>query len=56
VCSSDLEIGKSGDYSGGVVTDDMLEALKLTRDKIPEIEAKLAEEMQKAGGFFDAWR
>jgi putative nucleotidyltransferase with HDIG domain len=50
------EIGKSGDYSGGVVTDDMLEALKLTRDKIPEIEAKLAEEMQKAGGFFDAWR
>jgi hypothetical protein len=50
------QIGRSGDCSDGEITDDMLAPLKLTRDKIPEIEKKIFEEMEKAGGFLDAWR
>jgi putative nucleotidyltransferase with HDIG domain len=50
------QIGKSGDCSDGEITDDMLSPLKLTKEKIPEIEKKLFEEMEKAGGFLDAWR
>jgi len=50
------QIGKSGDYSDGKITADMLSNAGVKESEIPEIEAQLVENMEKAGSFLNAYR
>ncbi len=50
------QIGKSGDYSEGKITEDMLEPFKLVEENIPEIEEQLLKEMELVGDFLIAYR
>jgi putative nucleotidyltransferase with HDIG domain len=50
------QIGKSGDFSDGRITSDMLANTGLRENEIPEVEAQLAENMEKAGSFLNAYR
>jgi putative nucleotidyltransferase with HDIG domain len=49
-------IGKSGDCSKGEVTADMLLPLGISPNDIPQIEADLAKDMERAGAFLNAYR
>jgi putative nucleotidyltransferase with HDIG domain len=49
-------VGKSGDFSDGEITPDMLKAVGLGREDLPRIEEKLTAEMEKAGAFLNAYR
>ena len=50
------KIGKSGDYSDGMITPDMLANAGVKESEITEIEAQLAENIEKAGSFLNAYR
>ncbi len=50
------KIGKSGDCSDGAITPDMLQPLGLTLADLPQIEAQVEKDMEKAGAFFSAYR
>lgn len=50
------QLGKSGDYSSGEVTSDLLSPLKLTETDIPVIEEQLKKDMERAGAFLNAYR
>jgi len=50
------KIGISGDCSSGEITQDMLSGLKLTAADVPLIETELAQNMERAGAFFSAYR
>lgn len=50
------QIGKSGDCSSGVITDDMLMPLKIARSEIPAIEEQLKKDMERASAFLSAYR
>lgn len=50
------QIGKSGDFSDGRITPDMLANAGVREADIPEIEAQLAENIEKAGSFLNAYR
>lgn len=49
-------VGKSGDCSTGEVTADMLNPLNILPSEIPEIEAQLALDIERAGAFLNAYR
>ena len=49
-------IGNSGDCSKGEISQEMLQALGLRRENLPKIEQQLAEGMEKAGEFLNAYR
>ena len=49
-------IGKSGDCSKGEITADMLMPLGISPNDIPQIEADLAKDMERAGAFLNAYR
>jgi putative nucleotidyltransferase with HDIG domain len=49
-------IGKSGDCSKGEITADMLQPLGISPNDIPQIEADLAKDMERAGAFLNAYR
>jgi putative nucleotidyltransferase with HDIG domain len=49
-------IGKSGDCSTGEITADMLNPLNILPSEIPEIEAQLAIDIERAGTFLNAYR
>ncbi|MGE0616233.1 MAG: HDOD domain-containing protein [Bacteriovoracia bacterium] len=50
------KVGKSGDWSKGVVTRDMYEPLGLQHDDIPKIEEQFLKDMERAGAFLSAVR
>jgi HD-like signal output (HDOD) protein len=50
------QIGKSGDYSSGTITSDLLKPLGLSESDIPLIEEQLKKDMERAGAFLDAYR
>lgn len=50
------QVGKSGDFSQGLVTPDMLKPLNLQLEDIPKIEEQLKVDMVKAGAFLNAYR
>lgn len=50
------KVGKSGDCSEGLVTQDMLQPLKLTATDLPQIEAQFEKDMERAGAFLNAYR
>lgn len=50
------QVGKSGDFSEGVITPDMLKPLALLPEEIPQIEEQLKADMVKAGAFLNAYR
>jgi putative nucleotidyltransferase with HDIG domain len=49
-------IGKSGDCSKGEITADMLLPLGISPNDIPQIEADLAKDIERAGAFLNAYR
>jgi hypothetical protein len=49
------QVGRSGDCSGGLVTPDMLEPLKLTLEDLPKIEEQFQADMERAGAFLSAY-
>jgi len=49
------KIGNSGDFSEGTITTDMLVPLGLTMADIPQIEAEVEKDMEKAGAFTSAY-
>lgn len=49
------QIGKSGDYSDGGFTPEMLAPLGLQMSEIPEIEEQLERDMERAGAFLSAY-
>jgi putative nucleotidyltransferase with HDIG domain len=49
-------IGKSGDCSSGEVSADMLAPLNIMPSEVPQIEADLARDMERAGAFLNAYR
>jgi putative nucleotidyltransferase with HDIG domain len=49
-------IGKSGDCSKGEITADMLMPLGISPNDIPQIEADLAKDIERAGAFLNAYR
>jgi len=48
------DIGKSGDCSGGEITDDMIHPLLIKREDIPKIEEQLMTDIERAGAFLSA--
>lgn len=50
------QIGKSGDYSPGLITEDMLKPLGLNLADIAVIEERLEKQMELAGAFLGAYR
>lgn len=50
------QIGKSGDFSDGRISPEMLTNLGLAEAELPEIEKQLVESMEKAGSFLNAYR
>ncbi len=50
------QIGKSGDFSDGRISPEMLTNLGLAEADLPEIEKQLVESMEKAGSFLNAYR
>ncbi len=50
------QIGKSGDYSDGAITDDMIRPLGIFRNEIPQLEVDLGKDMERAGAFLNAYR
>jgi putative nucleotidyltransferase with HDIG domain len=50
------KIGKSGDCSDGAISPEMLTGLGLKAADIPEIEAQLEKDMERAGAFLSAYR
>jgi putative nucleotidyltransferase with HDIG domain len=49
-------VGKSGDFTDGEITTELLKPLGLTMDDLPAIAEKLTIEMEKAGAFLNAYR
>jgi putative nucleotidyltransferase with HDIG domain len=50
------QIGKSGDFSEGKLSSDMLSNLGIMETDIPEIETQFHEAVEKAGSFLNAYR
>ncbi|MBU6376864.1 MAG: HDOD domain-containing protein, partial [Bdellovibrionales bacterium] len=50
------KVGKSGDFSDGKITTDMLSNLGLNERDIEEVEKNFNESMEKAGSFLNAYR
>jgi putative nucleotidyltransferase with HDIG domain len=49
------QIGKSGDASPGIVTEDMVLPLKINLKELPMIEEQLLKDMDRAGAFLSAY-
>jgi putative nucleotidyltransferase with HDIG domain len=49
-------IGKSGDFSDGKITPDMLSNTGIREADLPEIEVELAKNIERAGAFLNAYR
>lgn len=50
------QIGKSGDCSQGELSADLLKPLNIPMSEVPEIEAQLQIDMERAGAFLSAYR
>src|SRR5690606_30413778 len=48
-------IGKSGDYSDGAVTADLLEPLGITLEDVKQVEERLQKDMERAGSMLNAY-